>query len=113
MPEMTVRASTGGFPGLRRGRWASSVFHVSSDSQHKLLAMTSASSDSNHDKKYTMESTLCMGSQPSPFYAKRTPLFDDDQWVIVGVAKVTSVGDLRDWIMRGDGGQIRSYLWER
>lgn len=31
------------------------------------------------------------------FYVKRTPLLDDDQWIIVGAAKVTSVGDLREW----------------
>jgi hypothetical protein len=31
------------------------------------------------------------------FYAKRTPLLDDDQWIIVGAAKLTSIGDLREW----------------
>ena len=27
-------------------------------------------------------------------YAKRTPLIDDDQWMIVGVGRVTSIGKL-------------------
>jgi uncharacterized protein len=31
-----------------RGRWGSNAFHAASDSQNKLLAMPSASSDSNH-----------------------------------------------------------------
>src|SRR5580693_9968504 len=52
IPEMTVRSSTRGFPGLPCGRWGSNVFHASSDSQNKLLAMPSASSDSNHGKIY-------------------------------------------------------------
>src|SRR2546430_631094 len=52
MPEMTVRSSTRGFPGLPRGRWGSNVAHASSDSQNKLLARPSASSDSNHGKTY-------------------------------------------------------------
>jgi hypothetical protein len=34
------------------------------------------------------------------FYVKRTPLFDDDQWMIAGVATVTSVGDLEEWNMK-------------
>src|SRR2546423_13858728 len=50
MPEMTVRSSTRGFPGLPCGRWGSNIFHAASDSQNKLLAMPSASSDSNHGK---------------------------------------------------------------
>ena len=48
------------------------------------------------------------------FYAKRTPLLDDDQWIIVGAAKVTSIGDLREWDYEsGATSPIRSYLWER
>lgn len=48
------------------------------------------------------------------FYAKRTPLLDDDQWVIVGAAKVASVGELREWDYEpGVTSPIRSYLWER
>jgi len=30
-------------------------------------------------------------------YAKRTPLIDDDQWMIVGVGRVTSIGDIQEW----------------
>ncbi len=48
------------------------------------------------------------------FYAKRTPLLDDDQWMIIGAATVTSVGDLEEWKYDGDQNPvIRSYLWER
>ena len=47
---MTVRSSTRSFPGLPCGRWGSNVLNASSDSQNKLLAMPSASSDSNHGK---------------------------------------------------------------
>jgi hypothetical protein len=47
-------------------------------------------------------------------YAKRTPLIDDDQWMIVGVGRVTSIGELQEWDYetRNKGG-LRSYLWER
>src|SRR5438309_3509751 len=100
MPEMTVRSSTRGFPGLPRGRWASSVFHVSSDSQNKLPAMTSASSDSNHDKKYTMEPTLCMGSQPSvlthSFSAAYSPYLLEKFVFSYTPFRVRSLGPLTD-----------------
>ena len=47
-------------------------------------------------------------------YAKRTPLIDDDQWMIVGVGRVTSVGKLQEWDYDAPGkGSLRSYLWER
>lgn len=47
-------------------------------------------------------------------YAKRTPLIDDDQWMIVGVGRVTSVGKLQEWDYEApDKGSLRSYLWER
>jgi AAA domain len=48
------------------------------------------------------------------FYGKRAPLLDDDQWILVGAAKVTSIGDLREWDYEpGATSPIRSYLWER
>lgn len=47
-------------------------------------------------------------------YAKRTPLIDDDQWMIVGVGRVTSIGKLQEWDYKAAaGGALRSYLWER
>lgn len=47
-------------------------------------------------------------------YAKRTPLIDDDQWMIVGVGRVTSIGKLQEWDYDGAAdGALRSYLWER
>ena len=52
MPEMTVRSSTRGFPGLPRGRCGLSAFQASSDSQNKLFAMTIASSDLNQAQIY-------------------------------------------------------------
>jgi ATP-dependent exoDNAse (exonuclease V) alpha subunit len=47
-------------------------------------------------------------------YAKRTPLLDDDQWMIVGVGRITWVADLQEWDYDPpkDSG-LRSYLWER
>jgi hypothetical protein len=42
MPEMTVRSSTRGLPGLPRGGCGPSAFQASSDSQNKLFAMTIA-----------------------------------------------------------------------
>ncbi|UWR45360.1 AAA family ATPase [Phaeobacter inhibens] len=47
-------------------------------------------------------------------YAKRTPLIDDDKWMLIGVGRITSVGDLQEWDYdppNHDG--LRSYLWER
>ena len=47
-------------------------------------------------------------------YAKRTPLIDDEQWMIIGVGRVTSIGDLQEWHYdppKHSG--LRSYLWER
>src|SRR5271168_1192389 len=52
MPEMTVRSSTRGWPGLPRGRCGLSAFHASSDRQNKPLAMTIASCDSNQAQIY-------------------------------------------------------------
>ena len=52
MPEMTVRSSTRGLPGLPRGRCGLSAFQASSDSQNKLFAMTIASSNSNQAQIY-------------------------------------------------------------
>jgi len=47
-------------------------------------------------------------------YAKRTPLIDDDQWMIVGVGRITSIGDLQEWDYDPPkNAPIRSYLWER
>ena len=47
-------------------------------------------------------------------YAKRTPLTDDDQWIIVGVGRITEIGDLEEWDYDPqDHGGLRSYLWER
>ena len=47
-------------------------------------------------------------------YAKRTPLTDDEQWTIVGVGRITAIGDLEEWDYDPqDHGGLRSYLWER
>ena len=47
-------------------------------------------------------------------YAKRTPLIDDDQWMIVGVGRITSISDLQEWDYDPPKNPpIRSYLWER
>lgn len=47
-------------------------------------------------------------------YTKRTPLIDDDQWIIVGVGRVTSIGELQEWDYNPPkNAPIRSYLWER
>jgi ATP-dependent exoDNAse (exonuclease V) alpha subunit len=47
-------------------------------------------------------------------YAKRTPLIDDDQWMIVGVGRITLIGDLQEWDYDPPkNAPIRSYLWER
>ena len=47
-------------------------------------------------------------------YAKRTPLLDDDQWMIIGVGRITSIGELQEWDYDSrTKGNIRSYLWER
>ena len=47
-------------------------------------------------------------------YAKRTPLLDDDQWIIVGVGRITSIGQLQEWDYDApEKDSLRSYLWER
>jgi ATP-dependent exoDNAse (exonuclease V) alpha subunit len=47
-------------------------------------------------------------------YAKRTPLIDDDQWIIVGVGRITSIGEIKEWDYDPPKHDlIRSYLWER
>lgn len=47
-------------------------------------------------------------------YAKRTPLIDLDQWMIIGVGRITSIGDLQEWDYDPPKNPpIRSYLWER
>jgi hypothetical protein len=47
-------------------------------------------------------------------YAERTPLIDDDQWMIVGVGRITSIATLQEWDYDSPGNpSIRSYLWER
>jgi hypothetical protein len=47
-------------------------------------------------------------------YAKRTPLIDDDQWMIVGVGHIMSIGELQEWDYDPPKNvPIRSYLWER
>lgn len=47
-------------------------------------------------------------------YAKRTPLVDDDQWMIVSVGRVSSVGKLQEWDYDSPSkDSLRSYLWER
>ncbi|MBX5454449.1 MAG: ATP-dependent RecD-like DNA helicase [Acidobacteriia bacterium] len=47
-------------------------------------------------------------------YAKRTPLIDDEQWMIVGVGRITSIGELQEWAYDPpENVPIRSYLWER
>lgn len=47
-------------------------------------------------------------------YAKRTPLIDDEQWMIIGVGQITSVGDIQEWDYEpARHAGLRSYLWER
>ena len=47
-------------------------------------------------------------------YAKRTPLTDDEQWIIVGAGRITAIGELEEWDYDPqDHGGLRSYLWER
>lgn len=47
-------------------------------------------------------------------YAKRTPLIDDDQWMLVGVGQITSIGGLQEWDYDPpQHDRLRSYLWER
>jgi ATP-dependent exoDNAse (exonuclease V) alpha subunit len=47
-------------------------------------------------------------------YAKRTPLLDDDQWMVVGVGRITSVGKIQEWDYDPPKhAGLRSYLWER
>ena len=60
-------------------------------------------------------SARCARSKASCFvYAKRTPLIDDDQWMIVGVGRIASIGDLtRVGLRPAEKCPIRSYLWER
>jgi hypothetical protein len=73
MPEMTVRSSTRGFPGLPCGRWGFNVFHASSDSQNRFLAMPHLQR-LKLGQKYIMESMLCMGSQPSKLCKNSFPV---------------------------------------
>lgn len=52
------------------------------------------------------EKSLCF------FYAKQTPLVDDDRRVIVGIGRVKHVGSLMDYeYAKKDG--LRAYIWER
>src|SRR6516164_3081532 len=64
MPEMTVRSSTRGLPGLPRGRCGLSAFQASSDSQNKLFAMTIALQRLKSSANISSKSTSCMGSLP-------------------------------------------------
>ncbi len=52
------------------------------------------------------EQSLCF------FYAKRTPLSEDSRRVIVGVGRVTGVGEPVEYERTGKGG-LRCVLWER
>ena len=47
-------------------------------------------------------------------YAKRIPLIDDNRCMLIGVGRITSVGELQEWDYdppQHEG--LRSYLWER
>ena len=47
-------------------------------------------------------------------YAKRTPLSDDEQWIIIGVGRVTSKDGIEEWDYDPPNHKgLRSYLWER
>lgn len=52
------------------------------------------------------EQSLCF------FYAKRTPFFDDNRRVIIGVGLVNAVGDYTEYLYDGPG-PLQSILWER
>jgi hypothetical protein len=52
MPEMTVRSSTRGLPGLRRDKWGLNAFQASSGNYNKLFAMMIPSRDSNQVQIY-------------------------------------------------------------
>lgn len=53
------------------------------------------------------EASLCV------FYAKRTPLAEDHRRVIVGIGRVTNVGEPVEYKYRGSTPPLRSSLWER
>jgi hypothetical protein len=53
------------------------------------------------------EESLCF------FYAKRTPLSEQSRRVIVGVGRVTSVGDATEYAYEGKNPPLRCMLWER
>ena len=53
------------------------------------------------------EESLCF------FYAKRTPLSEKSRRVIIGVGRVLSVGDHREYAYEGERRPLRSVLWER
>ncbi|MBI9050011.1 MAG: ATP-dependent RecD-like DNA helicase [Anaerolineaceae bacterium] len=52
------------------------------------------------------QSSLCI------FYAKRTPFFEDNRRVIIGIGIVEHVGDFTEYNY-SEPGQIQSVLWER
>jgi len=52
------------------------------------------------------EKSLCF------FYAKETPLAEDERRVIVGVGRVQNVGNLVEYRYSKSGG-LRSYIWDR
>jgi hypothetical protein len=64
-----------------------------------------------------MLDTFFSAIQPSRslafFYAKRTPLAEDTRRVIIGVGRVTHVGDPVEYRYGEPMGDLRSVLWER
>jgi hypothetical protein len=53
------------------------------------------------------EESLCF------FYAKRTPLSEQSRRVIVGVGRVTSIGEPTEYAYNGQNPPLRCMLWER
>ena len=106
---MTVRSSTRGFPGLPRGRWGSNAFHAASDSQNKLLAMPSASSDSNHGKNISSNQRSVWVLNLERVTIKWNHLIGKDSLKIkelehVGIEKVERL--FRDMLSPDDGGPL-------
>lgn len=70
----------------------------------------------NHDNQRAMldafATPVAVGQSLVFFYAKQTPLAEDERRVIVGVGRVSSVASVREYDYSEQGG-LRAYLWER
>jgi len=53
------------------------------------------------------EQSLCF------FYAKRTPFFEDNRRVIIGVGYVNATGDYTEYLYDDQSAPVKSILWER